>query len=374
MTKKIPPGTAARRLLGWYDRHRRVLPWRAAPGEAADPYRVWLSEIMLQQTTVKTVEPYFHDFVRRWATVEALAAADLDAVLHAWQGLGYYARARNLHRCARRVADEHGGRLPGDEAALRALPGIGAYTAAAIAAIAFGRRAVVVDGNVERVMARLYAVAAPLPGAKGQLRDLAGGLTPGSRPGDYAQAVMDLGATICTPRNPRCGDCPWAGFCAARAAGTAETLPLRAPRRKRPVRRGVVFWLENGDGAVLLRRRAEEGLLGGMMEVPTTDWREQDWTAADAGGYAPAAAEWRTLPGLVRHTFTHFHLELTVMAGRLGEAGERGAAAPRAGAAGAGGSAGVWCPVDRLSEHALPSLMKKVAAHALRRPGQRGSS
>ncbi len=339
-------------LLAWYDRHRRDLPWRAKPGEPADPYRVWLSEIMLQQTTVATVGSYFRGFLERWPTVDALAAADLDEVLHAWQGLGYYARARNLHKCAKAVAALPGSRFPDTEEALRALPGIGVYTAAAVVAIAFDRRATVVDGNVERVVARLGAVEAPLPKVKPELRALAADLTPDRRPGDFAQAMMDLGATVCTPRSPHCDRCPLSDICAARAAGIAESLPRRAPKKAKPVRRGVAFWAVRGDGAVLLRRRAEEGLLGGMMEVPSSPWREGH---TDNGGlldHAPVAdADWRLLPGLVSHTFTHFHLELTVMAARDVE--------DRAGAA------GVWCLPDAFGEYALPTVMKKVCRHAL---------
>lgn len=359
-------------LLAWYGSRRRDLPWRAAPGEAADPYRVWLSEIMLQQTTVGTVIPYYRDFVARWPAVRDLAAAELDQILHAWQGLGYYARARNMHACARRIVEEYGGAFPETEEALRELPGIGAYTAAALAAIAFGRRAVVVDGNVERVMARLYAVEAPLPGAKKRLAELAGRLTPAERAGDYAQAVMDLGATICTPRRPDCASCPLAAGCAARASGGPERWPLRAPKKRRPVRRGVAFWLEDSAGAVLLRRRAETGLLGGMMEIPSTPWRGRKWTAADAGRLAPAAVEWRALPGQVRHTFTHFQLELTIMIGRVGERDGGGAGPkddPEEAAADAAGPAGVWCLPERFSDHALPTLMKKIAAHAQTRSG-----
>ena len=370
--------SAAALLLAWYGRQRRDLPWRAAPGEAADPYRVWLSEIMLQQTTVKTVIPYFRDFIARWPTLRDLAAAELDQILHAWQGLGYYARARNMHACARRVVEEHDGRFPAAEAALRELPGIGAYTAAALAAIAFGRRAIVVDGNVERVMARLFAVEAPLPGARKRLADLAASLTPAERAGDYAQALMDLGATICTPRAPDCASCPLAPDCAARASGRPDRWPLRAPKKRRPVRRGVAFWLEDSTGAVLLRRRAEAGLLGGMMEVPSTPWRDRKWTAADAGREAPAAVEWRTLPGLVRHTFTHFQLELTIMTGRIGMTGRvgepEGAGDGADAAADAAGPVGVWCPPERLSEQALPTLMKKVAAHAQARAQTRTPS
>ncbi|MHA1538323.1 MAG: A/G-specific adenine glycosylase [Alphaproteobacteria bacterium] len=349
------PGDDALALLAWYDRHRRRLPWRAGPGRAADPYRVWLSEIMLQQTNVATASPYFVAFAARWPDVASLAGASLDEVLHAWQGLGYYARARNLHRCARVVAGEYAGVFPSGEAALRALPGIGAYTAAAIAAIAFGRRAVVVDGNVERVMARLNAVAEPLPGAKSALRKWAGRLTPDIRPGDYAQAVMDLGATLCTPRKPRCEECPWSRRCLARARGIQCELPKRTAKKARPLRRGMVFVASDGRGAVLLRRRPERGLLGGMMELPSTEWRSQPWAIGEALRFAPVAADWRQLPATVRHTFTHFQLELSILAGNAGLAGDAGSAPCE----------GLWCPPEQLGEHALPSLMKKVLRHAL---------
>ena len=346
-----------RALLAWYDRHRRTLPWRAEPGETADPYRVWLSEIMLQQTTVAAAGPYFGDFISRWSDVHALAAAALDDVLHAWQGLGYYARARNLHRCAGVVSAEMAGAFPADEAALRGLPGIGPYTAAAIMAIAFDAPANVVDGNVERVMARLFGVETPLPAAKGELRARAQRLVAPHRPGDYAQALMDLGATICTPRRPGCERCPWRRDCIAHAAGVAAELPRRTPRAVRPVRKGVAFWAVGADGAILLRRRPENGLLGGMMEVPSTEWRKRGWSARSARRHAPLAADWRVLPGMVRHSFTHFHLELVVMAAR---------------ADGVMPVDGVWCPPARLGEHALPSLMKKVVAHAMKAGRGRG--
>ena len=287
MAKPVAPSQLARMLLDWYDRHRRRLPWRAAPGVPSDPYRVWLSEIMLQQTTVPVVVGYFQRFLARWPTLEALTQAELDDVLHAWQGLGYYARARNLHACAQHVLADHGGRFPPEEKALRALPGIGRYTAAAIAAIAFDRPATVVDGNVERVMARLRAVETPLPTAKSRLYTLAAELTPETRPGDYAQALMDLGATVCTPRNPGCLACPWRDACEGRARGMAETLPRRAPKRPRPLRYGVSFWLMRADGAVLLRRRPETGLLGGMIELPTTPWRSG--TVDSGGGHSSRA-------------------------------------------------------------------------------------
>jgi A/G-specific adenine glycosylase len=300
-------------LLGWYDRAARRLPWRVMPagraaGRRPDPYRVWLSEVMLQQTTVAAVLPYFHAFTGRWPDVGALAAAPDDAVMAAWAGLGYYARARNLIACARAVAAA-GGAFPDTEDALRALPGVGAYTAAAIAAIVFDRRAVVVDGNVERVMARVFAVETPLPAAKPALRAHAARLTPPDRAGDYAQAVMDLGATICTPRRPACGLCPWSGGCLAHAAGLAADLPRRQAKAAKPTRRGVAWCAVRGD-AVLLERRPATGLLGGTLGLPGCDWR------GDAAPAPPFPAAWRAA-GLVRHVFTHFQLELEVRAARI---------------------------------------------------------
>ncbi|HKF70937.1 MAG TPA: A/G-specific adenine glycosylase [Stellaceae bacterium] len=343
--------TIAPKLLRWYDRHRRILPWRAKPGETPDAYRVWLSEIMLQQTTVATVGAYFDRFVARFPTVEALANASLDDVLHAWQGLGYYARARNLHACARAVMAEHGGRFPGTVEGLRALPGIGAYTAAAIAAIAFDRKAAAVDGNVERVVARLFAVEAPLPAAKAELRHLTGTLVPDRRAGDFAQALMDLGAAVCTPRAPRCILCPIGDSCRGRGLGLAETLPRRRAKAARPTRRGIAFWAVRPDGSVLLRRRPEQGLLGGMVEVPSTEWQEKAISESAARKEAPVRASWVRLPGTVRHAFTHFNLELAVLAGETDAKTKT--------------SAGDWVPLDRLSEQALPTVMKKVVNHAL---------
>ena len=348
-------------LLAWYDRHRRDLPWRVGRGERPDPYRVWLSEIMLQQTTVATVGPRFQAFCRRWPDVGALAAAPLDDVLHEWQGLGYYARARNLHACARAVVARHGGAFPRDEKALRELPGIGAYTAAALAALAFDLPAAPVDGNIERVVARLFAVTAPLPGAKAEIEALARSLTPARRPGDYAQAAMDLGATICTPARPACGLCPWRRRCRAHALGLAEDLPRRPRRKAKPQRYGVVFWAVREDGSVLLRRRPERGLLGGMMEFPSTPWVGEPWREAAIAAHGPVAARWRPLPGAVRHGFTHFDLDLVVWIG----------AAPKSLPSGF-----VAEPPPRFPGLALPSVMKKVAAHVgrmtsrLERPGQ----
>jgi A/G-specific adenine glycosylase len=295
-------------LLAWYDRAARRLPWRMPPGGGApDPYRVWLSEVMLQQTTVAAVRGYFETFVTRWPTVGDLAAAEDAAVMAAWAGLGYYARARNLLACARLVAAQ-GGRFPDDEAGLRALPGVGAYNAAAIAAIAFDRPAVVVDGNVERVMARLHAVEKPLPAAKAGLQALAGRLTPPARPGDYAQAVMDLGATICTPKAPACGICPWVASCAGRRAGIAADLPRRTAKPAKPVRRGFAYLALRPDGAVLAETRPAAGLLGGMLGLPCSDW------SAAPAPRPPFAAGWRDLGVEVRHTFTHFHLVLRLQA------------------------------------------------------------
>jgi len=339
-------------LIDWYDRHRRRLPWRALPGERPDPYRVWLSEIMLQQTTVVTVAPYFDRFMARWPDVLSLAASSLDEVLHQWQGLGYYARARNLHACARVVAERHGGCFPNDVAGLRALPGIGEYTAAAIAAIAFDRREAAVDGNVERVVARLFALREPMPAAKPRLRVLARELMPAERAGDFAQAMMDLGATICTPRKPRCVLCPWRNDCAARAGGFAEDLPVPAEKPERPLRQGVVFWLTRPDGGVLLRRREEKGLLGGMIEVPSTPWREEVWGDTEALAHAPANTSWTKLPGAVHHGFTHFPLDLTILAGVIHQ--------PRVDIPG-----GIWARPEQFKDYAFPTLTKKVVKHAL---------
>ncbi len=313
MPKKPPLRTPdPQLLLAWYDRAARTLPWRVPPGSglAADPYRVWLSEIMLQQTTVAAVIGYFNRFTSDYPTVAALAAAPLDDILTRWAGLGYYARARNLHACANVIVANHGGDFPEEETALLALPGIGPYTAAAIASIAFGKRAVVVDGNVERVVSRLFRVQTLLPKANADIRAHAEALTPDQRYGDYAQAMMDLGATICTPTSPRCEICPWQTMCAAFAAGDAASYPRKAPKAERPTRYGLAYWLE-ADGHVWLRRRAPKGLLGGMTEVPSSDWSsEYDFETAVAA--APVAARWQQMPGRAVHIFTHFRLELDV--------------------------------------------------------------
>ena len=343
----------AQRLLAWYDRHRRTLPWRAPAGHRTEPYRVWLSEIMLQQTTVATVGDYYRRFVERWPTVEALAEAPLDEVLSAWAGLGYYARARNLHACAQAVTERHGGRFPEDEAGLRALPGVGPYTAAAIRAIAFDHKASAVDGNVERVIARLEAIETPLPDAKIEITARAAELVPEQRAGDYAQAMMDLGATVCTPRKPLCVICPLTRHCRALKRGIAESLPKRSPKAPKPTRRGLAFVLARKDGAVLLRKRPPKGLLGGMDEVPSSPWREGKFNPADALADAPVPAKWTLLDGLVRHTFTHFHLELSVA---------RATAPTDRLATLLPGSAG--CTLDLLDDRALPTVMRKVIEKA----------
>ncbi|WP_334163682.1 A/G-specific adenine glycosylase [Phenylobacterium sp.] len=303
-------------LLAWYDANARDLPWRVRPqqhaaGLRADPYRVWLSEVMLQQTTVPHATPYFLKFLARWPTVSDLANAPDADVMGAWAGLGYYARARNLLACARAVANDHGGVFPDTEEGLRALPGLGPYTAAAVAAIAFDRPANVVDGNVERVMARLFAVEPPLPDAKPELKRLAGALVRDDRPGDWAQALMDLGATICRPKQPLCDRCPVAAHCAALAAGAPETYPRRTAKAERPHRYGVAYVLTRGDEVALVRR-PPKGLLGGMLALPTSEWRADRWGEAEALSAAPADAPWRGV-GEVEHGFTHFTLTLQLL-------------------------------------------------------------
>jgi A/G-specific adenine glycosylase len=325
-------------LLRWFAVDKRRLPWRVDNGERPDPYRVWLSEIMLQQTTCAHAAPYFERFTARWPDVHALAAAPEAEVMAAWAGLGYYARARNLIACARKVAGGLGGRFPDCEEGLRELPGIGRYTAAAIAAIAFGRSAVVVDANVERVVARLFAVETPLPAARGEIYRLAGSITPEAESGDFAQAMMDLGATICTPRSPDCGRCPLALLCAARASGDPQAWPRKAAKAARPKREGVAYWLEH-DGHVLLVRRPSKGLLGGMLALPT-----------DAEG-APVEARWSEA-GSVDHVFTHFALNMKLL---CADARER--------------PSGTWWPIERIGEAGLPTLFAKLASLSLQGRG-----
>lgn len=339
--------TIPQALLAWYDNHARKLPWRASPGSPLpDPYRVWLSEVMLQQTTTAAVAPYFAEFTRRWPTVAALAAEDDAAVMAAWAGLGYYARARNLLACARAV-DALGGRFPDTEKGLRALPGLGQYTAAAVAAIAFGRRAVVVDANVERVVARLFAIDAPLPGAKPAIYAAAEGITPEARAGDFAQAMMDLGATICTARNPRCLLCPLAEHCAGRRPGEPERFPVKAAKKAKPDRVGHAWWIA-ANGKVRLVKRPGTGMLGGMRALPDDGWSAR----GDGSGTPPLAGPWREA-GAVSHGFTHFNLRLKVLL-YLGNDWASLAA-----------SEGEWWPLSRIEEAGLPTLFAKAARLAL---------
>jgi A/G-specific adenine glycosylase len=365
-TKRIVADGAARPalLLAWYDRHRRKLPWRPLAGEPADPYRVWLSEIMLQQTGVKTVGPYFEKFLARWPDVDALGRASLDDVLRMWAGLGYYSRARNLHACAVAVRRDHGGVFPDTEEGLRALPGIGPYTAAAIAAIAFDRRTMPVDGNIERVVARLFAVEEALPKAKPLIQQLAATLLDAgdeksragdekSRAGDSAQALMDLGSSICTPKKPACALCPLNDNCVSRARGEQEAFPRKAAKKTGALRRGAAFVVTRGD-ELLVRTRAEKGLLGGMTEVPGSDWlaAQDDKTALKQAPTLKGIARWHRKAGIVTHVFTHFPLELvvytaTVLARTRPPEGTR------------------WVPIATLGDEALPNVMRKVIAHGL---------
>jgi A/G-specific adenine glycosylase len=360
--KKVPPAEPDRPalLLAWYDRHRRVLPWRPPAGEAADPYAVWLSEIMLQQTTVKAVGPYFAKFMARWPDIASLGRASLDDVLRMWAGLGYYSRARNLHACAVTVLRDHGGVFPDTEAGLRSLPGIGPYTAAAIAAIAFDRRTMPVDGNIERVVSRLSAVEAPLPQAKPAIQELAMSLlaySPAgdakSRAGDSAQALMDLGATICTPKKPACVLCPLNEGCAARIRGDQETFPRKAARKSGELRRGAAFVATRGD-ELLVRTRPEKGLLGGMTEVPGSDWiaAQPDEAALTQAPRLNGVARWHRKVGVVSHVFTHFPLELVVYTAHV-PARTRAPKGMR------------WVPVATIKGEAFPNVMRKVIAHGL---------
>lgn len=333
-------------LLDWYDRSARVLPWRTSPadreaGLVNDPYRVWLSEVMLQQTTVAAVRAYFLRFTTLWPNVTALAEAEDAEVMGEWAGLGYYARARNLLKCARVVAFERGGVFPDTEEELLTLPGVGPYTAAAIASIAFDRPAVVMDGNVERVMARLFAVEEPLPASKPVLKDFAARLTPELRPGDHAQAVMDLGATICTPKNPACGICPVQAACLARPRGIATELPRKTPKKPKPTRLGIAYLARREDGAYLLETRPDRGLLGGMLGWPCTDWAE-----AAPDDTPPFSAEWHDPDLEVRHTFTHFHLRMALRLAIVPE--------------GTQPNRGAFQPLASFQPSSLPTVMRKA--------------
>ncbi len=336
------------RLLAWYDIHRRVLPWRAPSGKRADPYRIWLSEIMLQQTTVQAVAAYYRKFLTLWPDVGALAAAKQDDVLAAWAGLGYYARARNLHAAAKIVA-QMGGKFPTTAQGLRELPGVGSYTSGAIAAIAYDEKQAAMDANAERVIARLYAVATPMPKAKVALHALCSALVP-ERAGDFAQALMDLGSAICTPKRPACANCPWTDDCAARKRGLQEQLPVKAPKIARPLKRGAAFVARDKSGAVLLVKRPDKGLLASMLEPPLGPWTEKFPAPAAALKQAPFAAKWKKRAGIVRHGFTHFELEIEVYAAEI---------SPRPKFKGA------WVPPERLGEVALPTVMRKIIEHGV---------
>jgi A/G-specific adenine glycosylase len=349
MVISMPSSRIAAKLLAWYDIHRRVLPWRAPAGKRADPYRVWLSEIMLQQTTVQAVGGYYRKFLARWPDVHGLAAAKEDDVLAAWAGLGYYARARNLHAAARMVADERDGIFPGTAEELRALPGVGAYTAAAIAAIAYGERQAAMDANAERVIARLFAVTTPLPKAKSTLYAHAQALVP-VRAGDFAQALMDLGSAICTPRQPACKNCPLSADCLARKEGIQETLPVKAPKNARPLKRGAAFVVRDKTGAVLLMKRPAKGLLASMLEPPLGPWSEAFPSSKAALAQAPFAAEWKKRPGLVRHGFTHFELEIEVYGAQISRR-------PK--------TKGAWIAAEKLRDVALPTVMRKIVEHGI---------
>jgi A/G-specific adenine glycosylase len=352
---QTPGGKISRAVLRWYDANARVLPWRIGPhqrkaGHKPDPYAVWLSEIMLQQTTVATVVTRYGAFLTRWPDVAAMAAADIDDVLGEWAGLGYYARARNLHKCAIAVMCEHGGDFPDTEDALKALPGIGDYTAAAIAAIAFDRPAVVVDGNIERIVARLFAIDEPLPGAKALIKKCAGAIWPRQRSGDFAQGLMDLGADVCKPRAPNCPACPLAGHCAAQRLGRMEGFPVKPAKKPKPSRKGAVFALVNGKGEFLFERRPEKGLLGAMLGLPGNPWTEK---MSGAMAHAPAASKWRRV-GAVTHIFTHFHLTLDVYVGKAPNGFRRGRQQQ-------------WIAPKQAR---LPTVMKKALDLALKERGE----
>ena len=346
------------RLLAWYDVHRRVLPWRAPAGKRADPYRVWLSEIMLQQTTVQAVAAYYRKFLKAWPTVTALAGAEQDDVLAAWAGLGYYARARNLHAAAKVVAHEMAGKFPTTAEGLRVLPGVGGYTSGAIAAIAYDEKQAAMDANAERVIARLYAVETPMPKAKAELHALCSKLVPG-RAGDFVQALMDLGSAICTPKRPACQNCPWEGACKARSRGIQEQLPVKAPKIARPLKRGAAFVVRDGTGAVLLVKRPDKGLLASMLEPPLGPWSEDFPSPAKALAQAPFEAKWKKRPGVVRHGFTHFELETEVYVADIAKRPS---------------FKGNWVPAEKLREVALPTVMRKIVEHGLDEGGPLFSS
>jgi A/G-specific adenine glycosylase len=401
-SKKQTSADLSVRLLAWYDVHRRVLPWRASKGKRADPYRIWLSEIMLQQTTVQAVGAYYRKFLDLWPDVTALAAAKQDEVLAAWAGLGYYARARNLHAAAKIVANDMGGKFPLTAETLRSLPGVGGYTAGAISAIAYDEKQAAMDANAERVIARLYAIDTPMPKAKTQLHALCSALVP-DRAGDFAQALMDLGSAICTPKRPACQNCPWFDACKARKRGIQEQLPVKAPKMVRPMRRGAAFVVRDRSGAVLLVKRPDKGLLASMLEPPLGAWSEEFPSAAKALKQAPFEAKWKKRPGIVRHGFTHFELEIEVYVAEVknhppleggSDAHKRASAKarsvrgasrdhpspknPRAAredfSASPSRGEAKWVPPEKLGSVALPTVMRKIVEHGLDEGGPLFSS
>ena len=337
-------------LLQWYDQARRTFPWRATPGTAPNVYHIWLSEIMLQQTTTAAVVPYFHKFIERWPTLEALAGASLDEILHTWQGLGYYARARNLQRCAQILVKDYAGCFPSTAQALKALPGIGAYTSAAIAAIAFGERVVPIDGNVVRVASRLFGIETPYPQSMTLIQTTLGALGSSERPGDFAQALMDLGSQVCLPKTPVCEHCPLAEHCEGYKRNIADRLPVKQKAQPLPTRYAYIFWLvDREDRSVLIQRREESGLLGGLFEFPSTPWQKQKISLEEAKTMAPLITRWALVPGAIHHTFTHFHLELRALKGAVKRADCD--------------SSLLWCPPTAFAQYAFPTAMKKVITH-----------
>ncbi|MBM3468408.1 MAG: A/G-specific adenine glycosylase [Alphaproteobacteria bacterium] len=337
-------------LLKWYDTYQRQFPWRARPGISPNPYHVWLSEIMLQQTTTGVVEDYFTRFISLWPTIQSLSKATLDEIFHAWQGLGYYNRARNLHRCAQILVQNFNGDMPQKEEELLTLPGVGPYTAAAIAAIGFNQPTVPVDGNVVRVFSRLLAIKTPLPTLKKEIEKFVSCVIPSKRSGDFAQGLMDLGATICRPHLPACEMCPLQGLCKGFRKGIAKKLPFPAPKETKPRRYGIVFWIENDRGEILIEKRPNKGLLAGLMGIPTTEWKESPRDIEDHTMLLQAPKgvhKWEFLPLPILHTFTHFHLELRIAKGHTNLLGK-----------------GVWSSLDHLNTYAFPSVMKKVIRYA----------
>ena len=346
------------KLLNWYDNNGRDLPWRYKNGKKPDPYVVWLSEIMLQQTTVAVVKDYFKRFIIRWPTLFDLSKANLDDVLNEWSGLGYYARARNLHKSAKIISKEHLGKFPEHKKELILLPGIGDYTAAAILSIAFNKRAAAVDGNVERVISRIFAITEPLPSSKSYIREKAIEITPMKRYGDYAQAIMDLGSTICLPRNPMCNECPWEEACQARKAGIQQNLPVKKPKKTKPHRKGICFWIARNDGYVLMRKRQEKGLLGGMMEIPSTPWEKNIQTIDKALNYAPLklpVAKWTLLLDNIKHVFSHFNLSLVIASSKVTKDKFDKLSLTKD---------FVWVNPSQIDQLAIPSLTRKIVTVA----------